>query len=126
MRQMSFESVGIIRPGCPARPAAVRFRRAFSVPILTRPPIRATQPSSLLQISAKAFSHEMNTGLFTGKESLTKQKKNFPLELRAKTKTPPPATPLNKPCRPAFTLATVNYSWRSDSIGSILAARHAG
>ena len=79
MRQMSFESVGIIDPGCPARPAAARFRRAFVRPILTRPPIRATRPWSLLQISVKAFSHGMNTGLFTGKESLTRQKKNFPI-----------------------------------------------
>ena len=29
MRQMNFESVGTIRPDCPARPAAARFRRAF-------------------------------------------------------------------------------------------------
>jgi len=85
MRTMSFESMGIIDPGCPARPAAARFRRAFVEPILTRPPIRATQPWSLLQIGVKAFSHGMNVGLPIGKESLTKQKKNFPLELRAKT-----------------------------------------
>lgn len=85
MRAMSFESVGIIRPGCPARPAAARFRRAFAWPILTRPPIRAIQPRSLLQINVKAFSHGMNTGLPIGKESLTKQKKIFPLELRTKT-----------------------------------------
>ena len=85
MRQMSFESVGIIRPGCPARPAAARFRRAFEWPILTRPPIRAIQPSNLSQVSVKAFSWGMNIGLPIGKESLTKQKKNFPLELRAKT-----------------------------------------
>jgi len=85
MRQESFESVGIIRPGYPARPAAARFRRAFVRPILPRPPIRAAQPSILLQISVKAFSHGMNTGLFTGKEPHTKQKKKFPLELRAKT-----------------------------------------
>ena len=84
MRAMSLESVGIIRPGCPARPAAARFRRAFVWPILTRPPIRATQPWSLLQISVKAFSHGMNTGLFAGREPHTKQKKNFPLELRTK------------------------------------------
>ncbi len=80
-----YESVAYIRPGCPARPAAARFRRAFAWPILTRPPIRAIQPSILLQISIKAFSHGMNTDLFTGKEPHTKQKKNFPLELRAKT-----------------------------------------
>ena len=89
MRAINFESVGTIRPGCPARPAAARFRRAFVWPILTRPPIRAIQPSSLLQISVKAFSHGMNIGLPIGKESLTKQKKNFPLELRAKTMPPP-------------------------------------
>ena len=85
MRAMSFESVGIFRPGCPARPAAARFRRAFEWPILTRPPIRATQPWSPLQISVKAFSYGMNIALPIGKESLTKQKKNFPLELRTKT-----------------------------------------
>ncbi len=85
MRQMSFESVGIIRPGCPARPAAARFRRAFVRPILTRPPIRATQPWSLLQLNVEAVSYGINIGLPIGKESLTKSKKNFPLELRAKT-----------------------------------------
>ena len=85
MRAISFESVGAIRPGCPARPAAARFRRAFVRPILTRPPIRATQPWILLQISVKAFSYGMNIALPIGKESLTKQKKNFPLELRTKT-----------------------------------------
>ena len=85
MRAMSFESVGIFRPGCPARPAAARFRRAFEWPILTGPPIRATQPSILLQISVKAFSYGMNIALPIGKESLTKQRKNFPLELRTKT-----------------------------------------
>jgi hypothetical protein len=88
MRQMSFESMGIIRPGFPARLAAARFRRAFVRPILTRPPIRAIQPSTLLQINVKAFSSGMNTGLFTGKEPHTKQKKIFPLELRTKTLTP--------------------------------------
>lgn len=85
MRQMGFESMGIIRPGCPARPAAARFRRAFVRPILTRPPIRAIQPSTLLQINVKAFLHGMNAGVFIGKEPHTKQKKNFPLELRTKT-----------------------------------------
>jgi len=87
MRQMNFENVVTVRPGCPARPAAAKFRRAFAGPILTRPPIRAIQPSILLQISVKAFSHGMNTDLFIGKESLTKQKKIFPLELRTKTTT---------------------------------------
>jgi len=85
MTAMSFESVGIIRPGCPTRPAAARFRRAFEWPILTRPPIRATQPSTLLQVSVKISSHGMNIGLPIGKESLTKSQKFFPLELRAKT-----------------------------------------
>jgi len=85
MRQMNFENVCTIRPGCPAQPAAARFRRAFEWPILTRPPIRATQPSILLQLSVKAVSYEMNIGLPIGKESLTKQRRNFPLELRAKT-----------------------------------------
>jgi len=85
MRPMSLESVGTIRPGCPAQPAAARFRRAFARPILTRPPIRAIQPWILLQISVKAFLYGMNIGLPIGKESLTKQKKNFPLELRTKT-----------------------------------------
>ena len=85
MRQMSFESIGIIGPGCAARLAAARFRRAFVRPILTRPPVRAIQPSILLQINVKAFLHGMNTGVFTGKEPHTKQMKNFPLELRTKT-----------------------------------------
>ncbi len=85
MRQVSFVNVGIIEPGRPARLAAARLRRAFVRPILAAPPVRATQPSILLQISVKAFSHGMNTGLFTGREPHTKQKKNFPLELRAKT-----------------------------------------
>ena len=85
MRPMSFVNVGIIEPGRPARLAAARLRRAFVRPILAAPPVRAIQPSILLQISVKAFSHGMNTGLFTGKEPHTKQKKNFPLELRAKT-----------------------------------------
>ena len=85
MRPMSFVNVGIIGPGCPARLAAARLRRAFVRPILAAPPVRATQPSILLQISVKAFLHGMNTSLFTGKEPHTKQKKYFPLELRAKT-----------------------------------------
>ena len=85
MKAMSFESVGIIRPACPARLATSRLRRAFAGPILVRPSIRAIQPSILLQISVKAFSHGMNIGLPIGKESLIKAKKNFPLELRAKT-----------------------------------------
>ena len=59
MKQMGFESVGIIRPGCPARPAASRFRRAFA--------------------------YGGNVSLPIGQESLTKSKKNFPLEPRAKT-----------------------------------------
>jgi len=81
MSTIGFESVVLIQPGRPARLAASRFRRAFSVPILARPPIRATQPWSLLQISVKASSH----GVSIGKESLTKQKKHFPLEPRTKT-----------------------------------------
>ena len=84
MRQISFENEGIIRPGCPARLAAARFRRAFVMPILTRPPIRAIQPSILLHINVKALSQETNTGLFTGKEPHAKQKKIFPLEFRTK------------------------------------------
>ena len=85
MRPMSFENVVLIQPGWPARPAAARFRRAFDWPILTRPPIRAIQPSTLLQVSVRVFSDGTNIGLLIGKESLTKRKKNFPLELRAKT-----------------------------------------
>jgi hypothetical protein len=37
-------SVGRVRPVWPARPAAARLRRVRVGPILTRPPIRATQP----------------------------------------------------------------------------------
>jgi len=79
MRQTIFESVGITEPGCSARPAAARFRRAFAWPILTRPPIRAIQPWSLLQISVKAVSYGMNIALPIGKESLTKPQKFFHL-----------------------------------------------
>ena len=85
MRPMSFVNVGIIEPGRPARPAAARFRRAFVRPILTRPPIRATQPWSLLQVSITVFSQVINIGLFISKEPHTKSKKIFPLELRTKT-----------------------------------------
>jgi len=77
MTAMSFESVGIIRPGCPTRPAAARFRRAFEWPILTRPPIRATQPSTLLQVSVKISSHGMNIGLPIGKEFASKRQNFF-------------------------------------------------
>ena len=101
MRLMSFVNVGIIEPGRPARPAAARFRRAFVRPILTRPPIRATQPWILLQISVKAFSHGMNTGLFISKEPHTKSKKYFPLELRTKT----------KPIRQAHQTSRQTCSW---------------
>ena len=88
MRPTSFVNVVIIEPVCPARPAASRFRRAFVRPILTRPPIRAIQPWILLQVSVKALSQRMNIGLPIGKESLTKQKKKIPLELRTKTSRP--------------------------------------
>lgn len=80
-----FENVVYIQPGCPARPATSRLRRAFAGPILVRPSIRAIQPSNLLQISVKVFSHGMNIGLSIGKESLIKSNKNFPPELCAKT-----------------------------------------
>ena len=86
MSPMIYESVDMIRPGCPARLAASRFRRSFLLPILTRLPIRAIQPWSLLQIKVKAFLHGTNIDLPVGKEPLTKQRKNFPLELRTKTK----------------------------------------
>jgi len=79
------ESVTCSQPGCTARPAASRFRRAFSVPILTRPPIRATQPWSLSQMCVKNLLQETNIELFSGPESLTKSNNIFPLELRAKT-----------------------------------------
>jgi len=87
MTANSCESVVQIRPGCSARPAAARFRRAFAWPILTRPPIRAIQPWSLLQISVKTSWCGKNIGLPDGKESLTKSQKNFPLELCTKTMT---------------------------------------
>ena len=83
------ESVTCSQPGCSARPAASRFRRAFSVPILTRPPIRATQPWSLSQMCVKTLLQETNIELFNSQEPLTKPNTNFPLELRAKTSSPP-------------------------------------
>ena len=83
-------SVACSQPGCSARPAASRFRRAFWVPILTRPPIRATQPWSLWRIRAKTLLQETNIELFSDQEPLTKSNNNFPLELRAKTKTTKP------------------------------------
>jgi len=101
MSPMIYESVDMIRPGCPARPAAARFRRAFLLTILTGPPIRAIQPWSLLQISVKAFLHGTNIDLPVGKEPLTKQKKIFPLELRTKTK-PQAYYPLNALRRTLF------------------------
>ncbi len=85
MRVRSFETLFFIEPACPARLRRPGLRRAFVRPILARPPVRAIQPLSLLQIAVKAFSHGMNIGLFTDKQSLTKSRKNFPLELRAKT-----------------------------------------
>ena len=48
MRTMSFESVGIIEPGCPARPAAARFRRASVGPILT--PVSLLRPMLLIRM----------------------------------------------------------------------------
>jgi len=80
-----FESVVYIQPACPARLAAAMFRRAFWLPILTRPPIRATQAWTLLQMCVKTFSQQTNIELFSGHEPLTKSNRNFPLELRAKT-----------------------------------------
>jgi hypothetical protein len=79
------ESVTCSQPVCSARPAASRFRRAFCVPILTRPAIRATQPWSLWQMCIKTLLQETNIELFSGQEPLTKSNENFPLELRAKT-----------------------------------------
>jgi hypothetical protein len=79
MKANSCQSVVQIRPGCSARPAAARFRRAFAWPILTRPPIRAIQPWGLLQISVKTSWRGKNIGLPDGKESLTKSQKSFHL-----------------------------------------------
>lgn len=86
MMARRLENVTCTQPGCSARPAASRFRRAFWLPILTRPPIRATQPWGLSQMCAKALLQETNIELFSGQEPLTKSNKIFPLELRAKTK----------------------------------------
>jgi len=38
-----------VRPACPARLAAAMLRRAFAVPILAAPPVRAIQASPLPQ-----------------------------------------------------------------------------
>ena len=76
MRTMSSENVITIRSGSPARPAASRFRRAFVWPILTRPLIRAIQPSSPLQIEVKAFSYGLNM-ICLGARNLTQNKRKF-------------------------------------------------
>jgi hypothetical protein len=79
MRPTSFVNVVIIEPVCPARPAASRFRRAFVRPILTRPPIRAIQPSSLLQIGVKAFSHGVNMICLHARNLSQNRRKKFHL-----------------------------------------------
>jgi hypothetical protein len=52
-------SVGRVRPGRPARPAAARLRRAAVGPILARPPIRAIQPCARLQPDGLAGANSL-------------------------------------------------------------------
>jgi len=85
MMARRLESVACTQPGCSARPVVSRFRRALSVPILTRPPVRASQPRSLSQTVTKGLLQETNVELFSGQEPLTKSNKDLPLELCAKT-----------------------------------------
>lgn len=49
-----------IGPACPARLAAAMFRRAFYVPILIRPPIRAIRTWFLLESKNKRTEIDLN------------------------------------------------------------------
>jgi len=49
-----------IGPACPARLAAARLRRAFVLPILAAPPVRATQTSFLLESKNKRTEIVLN------------------------------------------------------------------
>ena len=49
-----------IGPACPARLAAARIRRAFVLPILAAPPVRATQTSFLLESKNKRTEIVLN------------------------------------------------------------------
>lgn len=74
--QIKNRSVGRVRPGRPARPAAARLRRAGVGPILARPPIRAIQPcvrplpngsataNSLAWRGQNGYEMRKNTGWF--------------------------------------------------------------
>ena len=73
------ESVVYIRAGCPARLAAAMLRRAFLVPILAAPPVRATQPWSLSPTCVKTFSQEPNIEMLTGQNLSQNQTKIFHL-----------------------------------------------
>jgi hypothetical protein len=57
--QAKDHSVGRIRPGWPARPAAASLRRACVGPILARPPIRATQPCARPQSGDSATANSL-------------------------------------------------------------------
>lgn len=45
-----------VRPACPARLAAAMLRRAFAVPILAAPPVRAIQALPLRQSRVRKLS----------------------------------------------------------------------
>ena len=89
MMARGVESAAYSQPVCSAGLAAAMLRRASSEPILTTPPVRATQPWSLWPMCVKTFSQETNIQLFSGHEPLKKSNKNFPLEPRAKTQLRP-------------------------------------
>ena len=82
------ESVVYIRAGCPARLAAAMLRRAFLVPILAAPPVRATQPWSLSPTCVKTFSQEPNIEMLTGQNLSQNQTKIFHLNRVPRQKYP--------------------------------------
>jgi len=65
-----------IGPACPARLAAARLRRAFVLPILAAPPVRATQTSFLLESKNKGTEIVLNE-----EEKLVYKKRNYWLVL---------------------------------------------
>jgi hypothetical protein len=74
-----------IEPGCPVRLATARLRRAWVV-AHSRPAVDPTETAlDPLATPSQVFGKQSNAGLFYGQEPHTKSKKNFPLELRAKT-----------------------------------------
>ena len=84
MMARRYESGVRVRPGCSARPATARLRRACAGPILVRPSIRATQPWGFLQPDAKRFRGPAHRFAHS-QEPHTEPQNLFPLEPRAKT-----------------------------------------